>query len=447
MKIKITALITAFALLLSFTACNDSNTLSESRNEANLEQITSAPEPETEHEPEIIIELEPLPEPETMEEHIAVDSLISTGNNTRIKNAIEKARNGELVHIAAIGGSITEGAGAKPNTNCYAYQFYEKFTAEYASGDGSHIKFANAGMAGTPSNLGWIRYQRDVHNALGGNPDILIIEFAVNDSEDRSFGTDGAAYESMVYDVLNLPNAPAVILMFSVFPNNNMVLQSRYIPVGEGYQLPMVSIGNGTQQWFNNGEMERDDFFADQFHPNNFGHQLMADALMHCIMTIDREPSAESDLTIPPEPVINNGRSYSGMVSVLKGNALPNGLVIDEGSFTETDTSLYRLEYNNQFSFPENWRRNGDSGNEPFVIEVTSKNFLLVYKSGNGMGDADIFVNNEKVRTEKAGGGWNNAITVQLFNEPVAENRRIEIHMAEGSEDKAFTILGFGYTT
>jgi hypothetical protein len=62
------------------------------------------------------------------------------------------------------------------------------------------------------------------------------------------------------------------------------------------------------------------------------------------------------------------------------------------------------------------------------------------------MGDADIYVDGEKVRTEKAGGGWNNAVTVQLFNEPETQSRRIEIRMAEGSEEKAFTILGFGYT-
>jgi len=161
-------------------------------------------------------------------------------------------------------------------------------------------------------------------------------------------------------------------------------------------------------------------------------------------MTIDREPPAEADLIMPTEAVLSNGRSYSGMVSVLKGDPLPAGLTLDEGSFTETDLALYRLEYNNQTTFPENWRRN--TGDEPFVIEVTCRNFSLVYKAGSGMGDADIYVDGGKVRTEKAGGGWNNAVTVQLFNEPETQSRRIEIRMAEGSEEKAFTILGFGYT-
>ena len=55
-------------------------------------------------------------------------SLLSQGNNKRLKDVIEKAEKGEDITIAYIGGSITEGAGARPiNTNCYAYQSYLKF--------------------------------------------------------------------------------------------------------------------------------------------------------------------------------------------------------------------------------------------------------------------------------------------------------------------------------
>ena len=56
------------------------------------------------------------------------DSLLSTGNNARLKNAIAKARNGEDVTLAYIGGSITEGALASPNSKCYAElpQKYER---------------------------------------------------------------------------------------------------------------------------------------------------------------------------------------------------------------------------------------------------------------------------------------------------------------------------------
>ena len=37
-------------------------------------------------------------------------SIVSTGNNARLKKVLAKIRNGEKVNVAAIGGSVTEGA-------------------------------------------------------------------------------------------------------------------------------------------------------------------------------------------------------------------------------------------------------------------------------------------------------------------------------------------------
>ena len=52
-------------------------------------------------------------------------SLVQAGNNVRLKKAIDKAKAGEDVTIAFIGGSITQGAGAIPiNTECYAYKTF-----------------------------------------------------------------------------------------------------------------------------------------------------------------------------------------------------------------------------------------------------------------------------------------------------------------------------------
>ena len=63
-------------------------------------------------------------------------SVMYRGNNARLKKVIEKARNGETVNIATLGGSITEGANATPWTLGYAYRFAEKFAAEYGVNGG-----------------------------------------------------------------------------------------------------------------------------------------------------------------------------------------------------------------------------------------------------------------------------------------------------------------------
>ena len=58
------------------------------------------------------------------------DTLVSTGNNYRLKNALEKIKNGEKVSLATLGGSVTEGAGPEKFTDGYAYQFFRALKAE-----------------------------------------------------------------------------------------------------------------------------------------------------------------------------------------------------------------------------------------------------------------------------------------------------------------------------
>ena len=68
------------------------------------------------------------------------NSLVSTGNNYRLKKVIEKCKRGEDVTIAYIGGSITQGAGGKPiNTMCYAYRSYDAFCKLFSPCDGKKI--------------------------------------------------------------------------------------------------------------------------------------------------------------------------------------------------------------------------------------------------------------------------------------------------------------------
>ena len=135
---------------------------------------------------------------------------MSLGDNGRLDKVLKKLSNGEKVTIAAIGGSITEGAGASKTEECYVSRFIAGLKERYPDAD---ITFVNAGVGGTPSALGVIRYERDVTNVLGQNPDLVLVEFAVNDYGEP---TGGRAYESMVRSVLEKDNEPAVNSFISI---------------------------------------------------------------------------------------------------------------------------------------------------------------------------------------------------------------------------------------
>lgn len=108
---------------------------------------------------------------------------------------VEKAERGEPVVVAYLGGSITVGAITWPTygTNVYgeAYDFrdydrdehswrartFEWLCDHYEQSEGQ-FQQVNAAIGGTPSLLGAYRLEQDV---LISNPDLVFVEFAVND--------------------------------------------------------------------------------------------------------------------------------------------------------------------------------------------------------------------------------------------------------------------------
>lgn len=375
-------------------------------------------------------------------EAMIANSLISTGNNYRIKKVIEKAKKGEPVTIAYIGGSITEGSNASPQkTKCYAYRSYEDFKEKYGDAEKDNVSIINAGMSGTPSLLGMIRYNRDVIECSEQKPDLVFVEFAVNDGDDT---TNGNAFESMVRDILNADNKPAVVLVFGVF-KSRWNLQDRLQPVGALYDLPMVSIKNAIVPELQEGTLTNKQFFSDDYHPNNYGHQLMADCINHLIDTIALEEPAENDISISDEPRIGN--SFCG-VRMIDSENIPNDVKISKGSFSEIDSNMATFKSNTAKIFPNNFYKLTDEENNEFSMTLDCKNLVIVYKKSNGssFGKAVVTIDGEKQINLTGTGGWNNSRTDVLINEDETKSHTITIKMAEGHEDKSFTVFAFGYT-
>lgn len=371
-------------------------------------------------------------------------SLVSTGNNFRMKIAIDKAMNGEEVTIAYIGGSITEGAGSLLNTTTYAQLSYDYFRDTFGKDGGENVKFVNAGMSGTPSSLGMVRYERDVLNRAESAPDIVFVEFAVNDADDT---TNGDAYESLVRNILNAENQPAVVLIFSVF-KTKWNLQDRLQPIGEYYDLPMISIKDAVVPELNSNALTNAEFFADEYHPTVPGHKIMADCISNYFDAVDQEAKAEQDITIPEEAKI--GKSFEG-IQMLDSKSKVEGINIKAGGFADTDTNLGTFKYDYTMkTFPNNWKHSTTSGKTSFKMTIDCKNLVIVYKlSSNAAtaGKVDVYVDGVMTQTYTgSGGGWNNPKTMVIFNDAESAEHRIEIKMASDSATKEFSILAFGYT-
>ena len=92
-----------------------------------------------------------------------------------LQNVFAKLKAGQPVTIAYLGGSITAGAGASKEEFSYRARTTRWFREQFP---GSQITEVNAAIGGTGSDLGAFRVGRDV---LDHKPDLMFVEFAVND--------------------------------------------------------------------------------------------------------------------------------------------------------------------------------------------------------------------------------------------------------------------------
>lgn len=375
----------------------------------------------------------------TIRKEMVERSLISTGNNYRLKKVIEKAKKGEEVTLAYIGGSITEGANAGEQKS-YVTVSAESFKNKFATGD--NVKWVNAGMSGTPSPIGLIRYERDVIEEAGTLPDVVFIEFAVNDWQEP---TAGRAYESLIKTILEAENKPAVVLVFSVF-QSRWNLQEQYIPIGEAYQLPMVSILDAVVPALDvEKTLKEMVFFSDAFHPTTYGHQIMADCLTYLFEEVDQAPLSETDLSYPTQSVV--GADFVG-IKLLDRKTENQIVTIKEGGFTSEDQEVVKFSRDrNRTTFANNWKHQASDTSEPFTVKMEGEKLLLVYKESSApeAGSVDVYVDGTLVKTVNSynASGWNNACITLLLDEAESKPHTIELRLTD--KDKTFTVLAMGY--
>ena len=368
------------------------------------------------------------------------DSVMSVGNNARLKKVIERAQNGEVITLATIGGSITEGAGASSYKECWASRFHIRFRTEYGAANGSNVCFVNAGVGGTPSPFGYMRYQREVVNRVpaadtDGLPDVVVIEFSVNDWEEP---TKHRCFESMVKEILDAPNEPAVILLFAVF-RNGFNLQNDLRRIGKNYDLMMVSIKDGFYGHFGK-ELKKEGFFSDEYHPTSLGHRIMTDCLMQAVTeAAEAETDAAPDLDVKPV----YGTDFMGLKTIF-GDTETEEFTVDRGGFPGSDSG----SYHNQpvgWVCGKNFYHNVKDPMDPLTVRGVFRKCMVAWKATNSasFGTAEILIDGRVVKTVKGGKDkWGQSEVVLVLDEKEAAEHTLEIRVTE--EGKAFTVTAIG---
>ncbi len=174
------------------------------------------------------------------------------------------------INIVYLGGSITQGAGGKP---CWVDLVSDYFKKTYGE---DNVTNHNAGVGGTGSDYGLLRFKRDV---VDKNPDMVFIEYAVNDG-----GADTTRYlESMVLTLQKLEKVPYICFVYTT--NKALSVNQTYQrAVADYYGLAQIDFQERMKKEIEkNPSKKMEDFLNDSVHPNADGYAVYADEVITCL--------------------------------------------------------------------------------------------------------------------------------------------------------------------
>lgn len=226
---------------------------------------------------------------------------------TRLKRCMKDAELGKELTIAFLGGSITQGSLATKEEYSYAHRVVSWWEKKFPQ---AVFHYVNAGIGGTTSHYGVARVVTDV---LMYQPDLVIIDFSVNDEADEFYQE---TYEGMVRKVLSWPSEPAVILLNNVFYDTGISAQTFHNAVGNWYKVPHVSMKNTVYQRLQLGEFAREEITPDGLHPNDKGHELVAKEIIKFLEMVYISKSEQEYNSSLPVPMTANAYEDAKLLTI-----------------------------------------------------------------------------------------------------------------------------------
>lgn len=216
-----------------------------------------------------------------------------------VPNFLAKVQGGGKVHVAFLGGSITQ------NSKGHATLVPDWLRSKWP---GVEFTVTNAGLASTGSVTGAFRFAEEVLEK--GPVDLLVVEFAVNDDQDAMLDRDTAVrgLEGVVrqYFAAN-PTGDAISVQF-VNPEilakhqagEEAVSVAAHKAVARHYGIASVDVGLALAREIAAGRMTWENDYRDT-HPNETGYRF-ASGLIEKVID-ESKASAEPVPVALPEPL------------------------------------------------------------------------------------------------------------------------------------------------
>ncbi|MDS0524823.1 SGNH/GDSL hydrolase family protein [Clostridium sp. SHJSY1] len=361
----------------------------------------------------------------SINEEMLKNSIINKGNVIRIKKLFNKAKSGEDIRIGFFGGSITQGCHATTHENSYANRTYKWFKEKFKD---VKVEYINAGVGATGSIIGVHRVKEQM---LDFNPDIVFIDFAVNDKENIY---NKIAYESLIRRIYTSESKPAIVEVFMSTDVGHNV-QDQQIKIGEKYNIPMISYRNSIYNEMIKGKLIWEEVATDNVHPNNLGHKIISRLLTNFLEGIYNEE--------------DSNKEELGLGETIFGDKYISGKIFNNNNIVVKERVGF-LEDNEGFQvFGNGWKYNSTiSDVGKLTVELEGKSIYLLYKKSVCETAARIFV---KVDDGQKGildtyfeDGWGDySETHLLVDEEETCKHKIEITVLDDDKTNEISIMGF----
>lgn len=343
------------------------------------------------------------------------------GDLTRLAKAMRKAKRGEEVTIGVIGGSITERYSASSYEFCYASHVQSWWEERFPQ---SKVNFINAGIGGTTSYLGVHRVEEDL---LYAKPDVVVVEFSVNDSNDIFFKK---SYDNLVRRILLEEQEPAVLLLFTTTQGGYNAQENDSL-IGFKYHLPMLSYANAVLPEIEAQAFQWKDISPDDVHPNDRGHAIIGEMMYRYLNDVYAGLDEISEEVTPFTEKAVTKEVYLDAKLLDSQDLQP----VSMGSFVEKQINWH---------LPNNWYT--EHGEDAIVFEVEAANIGIAYQKStdNTYGQYEVYVDGEYVRTLDGyfKNGWGDSLQPEeVYCSDEAALHTIEIRKAQDSTGDKFAII------
>ncbi len=240
----------------------------------------------------------------------------------------EKVRQKQPVVIGFIGGSITQGAGASTYGNNYYWKTRTALAQEIVK-RGAQAAIYNVAIGGTGSGYACYRAGAQL---LFRKPDLLIIEFAVNDTSDPNAAE---SMECLVRQALRANPRMGIVLFYTTTEKiDNESYAKGVLPravvlhhqVAVHYGLAEVLAGQKVSDGFKSGTYAPKTFFVDGVHPSDIGYGVYATLLTEALLPMFDLPAPAAEPAALPA-LLGKGALEYARLEAAEPQGTPEGWV------------------------------------------------------------------------------------------------------------------------